>query len=238
MFKLPIHEKFLAFQGEGDHMGKKAFFIRTFGCPLACPWCDSAGTWHKEYVPKNIQRIDVKELAKEAASHNPNFVVITGGEPTIHKSNLEMLVIELHKLDMRVHLETSGAFDVKNYLFDWITLSPKDSKPATGHMLNMADEFKIIVEDEQTIGKWVEFIDAHLSTDNKDRSLWLHPEWSKRDEPTVLNAISNFIKTTSHQKKKKNSRAGFQLHKLYKVDSLDPGARGLAPLGGNPELGY
>jgi 7-carboxy-7-deazaguanine synthase len=238
MHKLPIHEKFLAFQGEGDHMGIKAFFIRTFGCPLACPWCDSAGTWHKEYVPKNIERIDVKDLAEEAASHRPNFVVITGGEPTIHKGNLTMLVVELKKLGVRVHLETSGAFNVEKYLFNWITLSPKDSKRPTDEMLRMANEYKIIVEDEHSISKWIDVIDAAVGIDKKNRSLWLHPEWSRRNDPTVLNSISNFIKTTVHPIWKTHSRAGYQLHKLYKVDALDPGAKGLAPLGGNPELGF
>ena len=56
---IPIHEVFYAFQGEGVHMGKSAFFIRTFGCPLHCPWCDSAGTWHKDFIPKQIDKIDV-----------------------------------------------------------------------------------------------------------------------------------------------------------------------------------
>ena len=45
---LPIHEQFYTFQGEGTHSGQSAYFIRTFGCPIHCPWCDSSGTWHPE----------------------------------------------------------------------------------------------------------------------------------------------------------------------------------------------
>ena len=216
-------------------MGYKAFFIRTFGCPLACPWCDSAGTWHKDYVPKNIDRISIEELAKEAASTNPEFVVITGGEPTIHKKTLPELSKALRSLGVRVHLETSGAFDVDASLFDWITLSPKDSKRPTRQMLQSADEFKVIVEDEHSINKWVKVIEEGTEGSSKAQSLWLHPEWSNRNNSSVLNSISNFIKKNTC---KLTPKAGYQLHKLYSVDSLDPQSKPTVPLGGNIEKGY
>ncbi|MGK0176927.1 MAG: 7-carboxy-7-deazaguanine synthase, partial [Lentimonas sp.] len=120
--KLPIHERFYSFQGEGVHAGRAAYFIRTFGCPVHCPWCDSAGTWHPDYIPKKIARFEPEELAAEAAKTAAEFTVITGGEPTIH--DLTNLTEELHAVGQKVHLETSGAFAIKG-TFDWITLSPK-----------------------------------------------------------------------------------------------------------------
>ena len=52
--KYPIYEHFYSFQGEGNYSGKAAYFIRFYGCPLKCKWCDSAGTWHSNYIPKEI----------------------------------------------------------------------------------------------------------------------------------------------------------------------------------------
>jgi 6-pyruvoyltetrahydropterin/6-carboxytetrahydropterin synthase len=81
---LPIHEQFYTFQGEGAHSGRAAYFIRTFGCPVHCPWCDSAGTWHPDYIPKHIARLEPATLAAEVALTQAEFTVITGGEPAIH----------------------------------------------------------------------------------------------------------------------------------------------------------
>ena len=223
--KLPIHERFHTFQGEGVHMGRSAFFIRTFGCPLHCPWCDSAGTWHKDYVPEHVQRIEVDQLVDEAVACKPSFVVVTGGEPTIH--DLRSLTSGMHLAKLRVHLETSGAFPIQGS-FDWVTVSPKDNKAPLVEVLGCADEFKIIVSTPGDIWKWVEA----CNNSNPNAYIWLHPEWSKRTDPIVLTAISNAVK--GHN----TLRAGWQMHKLYRCDQLDYRTAPLVPLGGNPALGY
>ena len=41
-----IAETFLSFQGEGIHAGRRAYFLRMFGCPVKCPWCDSVFAWN------------------------------------------------------------------------------------------------------------------------------------------------------------------------------------------------
>ena len=84
---LPIHEQFYSFQGEGVHQGRAAYFIRTYGCPIHCPWCDSAGTWHPDYKAKKRQRIPIDQLVRNAQKTAAEFVVITGGEPTIHNKS-------------------------------------------------------------------------------------------------------------------------------------------------------
>lgn len=234
--KIPVHEKFYAFQGEGVHMGVSAYFIRTFGCPLACPWCDSAGTWHKDYVPKKVDRQDVYELAKTVDEISPSIVVITGGEPTIHKT-LPDLVEAIHGFGVYpVHLETSGAFSTEAK-FDWITLSPKWSQVPLKEMLLRADELKIIVEHENSINEWMDRLleigGEEWMACRDSQPVWLHPEWSQRNNEKVLNSISEYVKASEL-----DVRAGYQLHKLYQVDSLDAGSRELAPLGGDPERGY
>ena len=119
---IPIHETFYSWQGEGVHFGRPAYFIRTFGCPVKCTWCDSAGTWHPDYAPENIEKIPEKDLVQAAKSTKCDFVVITGGEPTIF--DLNELTSQLEKENISRHLETSGGFEIKGD-FQWITVSPK-----------------------------------------------------------------------------------------------------------------
>lgn len=223
---LPIHEQFYTFQGEGTHAGKAAYFIRTFGCPVHCPWCDSAGTWHPDFIPKKINRIDEKELADAAKDTHAEFVVVTGGEPTIH--DLAPLVDALHACNLPVHLETSGAFEIKGD-FDWITLSPKRWKLPRHENLSKASEFKIIVDRSQTIE---EYCDT-LELESYEKPIWLHPEWSQHRNADILDTITQKIKS-----KGAPYRAGWQMHKPYRSDNLDPQSAPPAPLGGKAELGY
>ncbi|AOS46102.1 7-carboxy-7-deazaguanine synthase [Lacunisphaera limnophila] len=226
MSTLPIYETFYAWQGEGCHMGRAAFFIRTFGCPVKCPWCDSAGTWHPDWVPEKIERFSADELADRAVAHRAEFAVITGGEPTIH--DLTELTAALHRRDLPTHLETSGSFPIKGD-FDWITVSPKWAKLPLPENLRRANEIKLIIEDGESVEKWR----AQVSPLTAGQVVWLHPEWSKREDPAVMNSISVTVKTQGHP-----FRAGYQLHRVYNVDSLDSGARPIIPLGGNLEIGY
>jgi 7-carboxy-7-deazaguanine synthase len=209
MRDLPVYETFYTWQGEGCHMGKPAFFIRLFGCPVHCPWCDSAGTWHPDHIPETIDKRSISALVSDASQHNSAMVVITGGEPCIH--DLKDLTQELQKTGKRVHLETSGAFPIKGS-FDWITLSPKIWKKPIPSCLEQADEYKIIVDSLEAIDVW----ETEISVYWKDKSVWLHPEWSKRNDPSILNLINGRVKES-----KQPYRAGFQIHKLYQVDEED-----------------
>lgn len=226
MRDLPIHEYFYAWQGEGAHLGRAAFFIRTFGCPVQCSWCDAAGTWHPDHVPEDVMRMSPETLAEAAAGTAAEFVVITGGEPAIF--DLGPLTRALAGRGLPAHLETSGAFPLKGD-FAWVTVSPKWAKLPRPEVLARADEVKIIVEDALSIEKWWDEIAAHVQA----RHVWLHPEWSQRKNPAVLGAINRWVKERGAP-----FRAGWQVHKPYQVDSADPRSRPPAPLGGNPDLGF
>ena len=213
MNDLPVYERFHSWQGEGEHVGRSAFFIRLHGCPVHCPWCDSAGTWHPKHKPDSIDNISSQDLADEAFLASPEIVVITGGEPAIH--DLFGLSYQLKSRNLPVHLETCGAYPISGEM-DWITISPKWAAPPISETLELADEFKIIVEGEDCISRWEE----SLSLKKRDRTIWLHPEWSKSKDPVVLQSISDWVKENGHP-----FRAGFQLHKLYDVDQLDKRSR-------------
>ena len=231
MKKLPVYETFFSWQGEGCHMGKSAYFIRLYGCPVHCPWCDSAGTWHPDHARSSefmkpeasyqnpepsaqnpaprFQRILPRELAERAAQRRPHIVVITGGEPAIH--DLSELTDCLRERKLKVHLETSGAFPLRG-TFDWVTVSPKEWKKPLLDCLVRADELKIVVDSLQAVDYWEKEIGHVWCTG----SIWLHPEWSKRNDRAILQLINRKVKEGKYP-----YRAGYQLHKIYSVDEED-----------------
>ena len=220
--ELPVYERFHSWQGEGIHSGRSAFFIRLHGCPVHCPWCDSAGTWHPDHKPDHIDRLSPIQLAEEAFSSGCEFVVITGGEPAIH--NLHDLTYELRIRNLPIHLETCGAYSIKGEM-DWITLSPKNLAPPIDENLAVADEFKIIIEDKETIQNWlnqIPFSDLGVPT-------WLHPEWSLSQDILLLSSINDWVK-----KHGAPYRAGFQMHKLYLADESDLRSKPTAALCDSP----
>ncbi len=206
MHEYDVFEHFHSFQGEGAHAGKSAFFIRLFGCPIRCPWCDSAGTWNSG-GETSVRKMSAADLADAAAATNPDFVVITGGEPTIH--DLAPLCATLHARKLCVHLETSGAFPIRGNV-DWVTLSPKTKRFPLAENWMRASELKLIITCSEDLAFWAEKISRERISD--DASIWLHPEWSQRKNPDVLGAISDWV--CSHGSP---YRAGWQLHKLFSV---------------------
>jgi organic radical activating enzyme len=222
----PVNETFLSWQGEGVHLGRKAFFVRLQGCPVKCAWCDSASTWHPQFVPKQVRKATADELAAEAKAASPEFVVLTGGEPCVH--DLGPLLAALAAAGMPAHLETCGAYPIADG-FAWVTVSPKWAKPPLPASLVRADEVKLIVEDPESIGRWTQAVGGGWSCSH----VWLHPEWSRRADPAVLRAITEQVKRYGAP-----YRAGWQVHKPYSADSLDPRARPPAPLGGDAQRGY
>ena len=211
MKKLPVYETFFSWQGEGCQMGKSAFFIRLYGCPVHCPWCDSAGTWHPDHIPDKVEKISPRKLAEMAAERRPRIVVITGGEPAIH--DLGELTDCLRERKLKVHLETAGAFPLLG-TFDWVTVSPKEWKKPILDCIVRANELKIVVDSLHAIDYWEKEIGHVWCSD----SIWLHPEWSKRNDQAILQLINRKVKEGKHP-----YRAGYQLHKIYGVDEEDAG---------------
>ena len=171
------------------------------------------------------------DLVEEAVRALPEFIVATGGEPAVH--DWEALCNLAREHSLGVHLETSGAFPIKG-VFDWITVSPKRWRMPLPEVLLGADELKIIVEDPKDVD-W--YFDSMLKLGwhpcGPEQPIWLHPEWSHRNDPQVLEAICRAVRVGCG-----TYRAGWQLHKLYRVDQLDARIQDPVPLGGNEMKGY
>ncbi len=183
----PVNEIFYSIQGEGFHSGTPAIFIRLAGCNLKCPWCD---TDHSKKVRINEQEIVTKvlELQHNHFSDSHIFVIITGGEPTIH--NLIPLCKALHKKLSYIAVETNGVGKHNKVLlsrvhFNWITLSPKYEHRPPLEVIQIADEIKIVYDKlinplpYQTKGKEGYLYIQPCSGDFKSAVCFVlkHPEW-------------------------------------------------------------
>ena len=201
--KLPIHETFQStVQGEGFWTGCLVDFIRLSGCPVGCPWCDTGyadgGT--------NLPRVNhsIGELLAEIISPR---VVITGGEPFIHK-HLPELVQALLAANKQVSIETSGSFWQEVSPAAWITLSPKEhinpKYPVQNQFWSRANEVKIIIQT----GKEIDFYQEHLST-HPHLLVYLQPEWnsSSKSIPLILQILQE----------KPDYRLSLQTHKYIGV---------------------
>lgn len=179
--KLPLMEHFYTLQGEGFHQGKAAYFIRLGGCDVGCVWCDVKESWdaskHPQYLPTDI----VAAVKKTPAQ----LVVITGGEPLMHK--LDNLTNQLKEQGLATHLETSGAHPLSGN-WDWVCLSPKKFKAPLESVLAVSQELKVVIYHKSDL-EWAE---AHAKKVNTACKLFLQPEWSKREKITPL--LLDYIK--------------------------------------------
>lgn len=177
----PIMEHFYTLQGEGAYAGYAAYFIRLGGCDVGCVWCDVKESWDAAAHPQ----VTVATLLSYVLESKTNRVVITGGEPCMY--DLHALCNALHAHGLKVHLETSGAHEIRGN-FDWVTLSPKKFKAPLASAYAKADELKIIVFNKHDFD-WAR---EHQALVPAKSALYLQTEWEKRD--SNYNLIIDFIK--------------------------------------------
>lgn len=128
-------------QGEGLQAGIPMSFIRLQGCPVGCEWCDTKYTWYHGGKVMHVSEI-VDQLGPT------NWVCVTGGEPCIW--DLDSLFLELRSFGKKIHLETSGTFDMKGiYWPNWLTCSPKHrvNYAVKPDILAASNEYKIVVDE-------------------------------------------------------------------------------------------
>ena len=171
---LPLMEEFYTIQGEGFHTGTAAYFIRIGGCDVGCHWCDVKESWNAELHPPTSVDLIVNNAFAYA-----DTVVITGGEPLMW--DMTLLTSELKNKNLKVHIETSGAYALSGS-WDWICLSPKKNKLPTQTVYDNAHELKVIIHNKH------DFIFAEEQAElvNNNAILFLQPEWSKKEEITPL----------------------------------------------------
>lgn len=194
---LPLMEEFYTIQGEGFHTGTAAYFIRLGGCDVGCHWCDVKESWDATLHPST----HINAIAENAA-RNAKTIVVTGGEPLMW--NMSPLTQRLKENKLRVHIETSGAYELSGE-WDWICLSPKKTKLPTESVYAHAHELKMVIYNKHDFI----FAEEQAQRVNKNAILFLQPEWSKRDEMTPL--IVDYVM------KNPQWRVSLQTHKYLNI---------------------
>ncbi|WP_320673684.1 7-carboxy-7-deazaguanine synthase QueE [Prochlorococcus sp. MIT 1341] len=199
---LPVVETFHSIQGEGNHAGRGAFFIRLANCSVGCPWCDTKNSWDVTKHPKKT----ISQLANEtlhASQKGASFVVITGGEPLHHDLSQLCNAIRnstqsTNRKIIPIHLETSGVNEITGNP-NWITLSPKPHAPPNLNVLISCHEIKVVIHSEKDIIFAENIADKikqlkHESTKNPTSNntfLYLQPGW---DSQSGLRLALDYIK--------------------------------------------
>tara|TARA_B100001778_G_scaffold132466_1_gene109113 strand:- start:128 stop:760 length:633 start_codon:yes stop_codon:yes gene_type:complete len=194
---LPLMEAFYTIQGEGYHKGSAAYFIRIGGCDVGCHWCDVKESWNAELHPPT----SIKSIVEEAQRFS-NTIVVTGGEPLMW--NMSPLTKLLRAQGIKVHLETSGAYDISGN-WDWFCLSPKKNKEPIELAYMIADELKIIVYNKSDL-KYAENQSIKV---NENCKLFLQPEWSNRNK--VMPMMVDYVK------KNPKWKISLQTHKYLNI---------------------
>ncbi|AGY56562.1 7-carboxy-7-deazaguanine synthase QueE [Gloeobacter kilaueensis] len=187
-------------QGEGYWAGTLVDFIRLYGCPVGCPWCDTGYAGGGSHLP--CERRTIGELV--AALQSPR-TVISGGEPFLH-AGIVALVEAIGKSGRAVSIETSGAFYQPVADWAWVTLSPKQHLspryPVRPEIWQRANEVKIVI----STGEEVEYYRPYLLP---GVPVSLQPEWEERERtlPLTLSLLRNYPRY----------RLSVQLHKYIQV---------------------
>jgi len=196
--KLPVMEKFYTIQGEGYYSGQPFYFIRLGGCDVGCHWCDVKESWdHNQH-----QFIEVQDLIKDVKEYTSN-VVITGGEPLMW--NLSELTKRFKENNIKLHLETSGAYEMSGN-WDWVCLSPKKKMLPKQEIYSKANELKVIIYNNDDF----KFAIQESEKVSSECKLFLQPEWSKFD--IMKDKIAQFVMNN------KNWNISLQIHKYLEID--------------------
>jgi organic radical activating enzyme len=177
----PVHEVFgPTIQGEGHWAGRLVSFIRLFGCPVRCPWCDTGYSDGGKGLPRPSS-VPIPELIEQVRAMGVGAVVISGGEPFIHPE-LGVLVQALGEQGLAVSIETSGAagHPLPKELGAWITLSPKTHVspryPVQAGFWEAASEVKLVVDDGSEPLYYQEQLRQFQGP------VFLQPQWENRAE--------------------------------------------------------
>ncbi len=115
-------------------------FLRFWGCPLSCPWCDEP--LHKDLKARREMNMEAILVEMDRIAPDVQSVLMTGGEP-LAVQGLQELIVELKRAGKWLAMESSGHGGPLPTGLDWLTISPKQG--TAPEVMERADELKFIV---------------------------------------------------------------------------------------------
>ncbi len=104
---MKVNEIFYSIQGESSFMGFPCVFIRLTACDLRCTYCDT------EYAFYEGQEMSIPEILQAIKAFPTRLVLVTGGEPMLHKSACD-LFRNLLEHNYIVLVETGGHLSLRD----------------------------------------------------------------------------------------------------------------------------
>jgi len=108
-----VVETFISINGEGQHAGELALFIRFAGCNLNCNYCDTRWANQPDVVYQEMTETEIKVLVTDSGVRN---VTLTGGEPLLQPGMYQLLETMGSLPDIRIEIETNGSVDIGPYM--------------------------------------------------------------------------------------------------------------------------
>lgn len=206
-------EIFCSIQGESSDSGLPCVFVRLYGCPVGCSYCDQPQT------PDQKKRISIENIIHQVREFKGvKYVCITGGEPLIHKEVIP-LTWELLHLGYKVSIETSGCVPIEDlgyrrsfkYIMDIkCPSSGVSEKNIFENLLHLQsnDEVKFVIADidDYTYMKKV------LKKYPTQASILVSPMFDKDQKAVIGDELVKWI-----IEDRLNVRVQIQLHKIIGV---------------------
>ena len=177
-------------QGEGPSSGQQAAFVRLGGCNLTCTWCDTPYTWDASRYDLHAE--NTKHTIEQIVMQLPDvpLIVISGGEPLLQATALEMLCTTLIDLDYKIEIETNGTQlpmtqnkDIRYNVSPKLAhagdpLEKRITASLSEYVADPTAIFKFVVTDERDLNEVQHIATAHGIESDR---VWIMPEGVDRE---------------------------------------------------------
>ena len=208
---MQINEIFRSISGESIQAGRPAIFIRTFGCPCRCAYCDSLYS----VEGTDFKTMTVNEVLAECKKYSTKYVVLTGGEPLIQKDALT-LIGRLVSEGYQVEIETSGAVSIAGVV-GWknITVTMDWKCPSSGMLDKMIKENLALLQSSDVlkcvVGSKEDLKEMHLVSKLTKAQVFVSPVFGEIEPKEIVEYVL--------EHNLDDVRVQLQLHKIvYPVD--------------------
>lgn len=217
-----VVEKFVSINGEGQHAGELAVFIRLRGCNLKCSYCDTRWACSED---AKADEMTETEIVSYVISTGVKRVTLTGGEPLLADNAIDLLeAFAVHK-DIIVEIETNGSVDIHPFAeidnppaftLDYkLKGSGMEDRMLTDNFkyLKSKDTVKFVCSDVSELDRVCEIVDKYRISD-KCTAL-ISPVFGRIEPADMVDYL------ITH--KRNDIRLQLQLHKFI----WDPNKRGV-----------
>lgn len=206
-------EIFCSIQGESSDSGLPCIFVRLYGCPIGCSYCDQPQT------PDQRKRVSVENIINKVLKFKGvKYVCITGGEPLIYKEVIP-LTWELLHMGYKVSIETSGCVPIEDLGYRRSFKYVMDIKcPSSGvseknifdNLLHLQtnDEVKFVIANREDY----DYMKKVLNKYPTQASILVSPMFDENQKAVIGNELVDWI-----IEDRLNVRVQIQLHKIIGV---------------------